>query len=220
MRSPARLTFTTTLLIALTGACVQQAAAAKTLPKAAKDLEAKGDTATAVFAAGCFWCVEAVFERVEGVKSVVSGYAGDSAENADYKKVSMGATQHAEVVQITYDPKKVSYGQLLQVLFTTHDPTTLDRQGPDRGAQYRSSIFYASDEEKKVAEAYIAQINGAHFEGKIVTKLEKLTKFFPAEDYHQDFVRLHPDHGYVRMWVPAKLEKLEKAYPELVAKGR
>ncbi len=216
MRSLALLTFTAALFTA--SACVQQAAA-KTLPKPKQDVAAKGETAKAVFAAGCFWCVEAVFERVEGVKSVVSGYAGDSKENADYKKVSSGITQHAEVVEITYDPKKVTFGQLLQVLFTTHDPTTLNRQGPDRGTQYRSAVFYADEEQKKVAAAYIEQINDKYFDGGIVTKLERLAKFFPAEAYHQDFVRLHPDHGYVRMWVPAKLEKLEKAYPELLKKG-
>lgn len=216
MRSLALLTFTAALFTA--SACVQQAAA-KTLPKPKQDVAAKGETAKAVFAAGCFWCVEAVFERVEGVKSVVSGYAGDSKENADYKKVSSGITQHAEVVEITYDPHKVTFGQLLQVLFTTHDPTTLNRQGPDRGTQYRSAVFYADEEQKKVAAAYIEQINDMYFGGGIVTKLERLAKFFPAEAYHQDFVRLHPDHGYVRMWVPAKLEKLEKAYPELLKKG-
>ncbi|MEQ9498495.1 MAG: peptide-methionine (S)-S-oxide reductase MsrA [Deltaproteobacteria bacterium] len=216
MRSLALLTFTAALFTA--SACVQQAAA-KTLPKPKQDVAAKGETAKAVFAAGCFWCVEAVFERVDGVKSVVSGYAGDSKENADYKKVSSGITQHAEVVEITYDPKKVTFGQLLRVLFTTHDPTTLNRQGPDRGTQYRSAIFYADEEQKKVAAAYIEQINDKYFGGGIVTKLERLAKFFPAEAYHQDFVRLHPDHGYVRMWVPAKLEKLEKAYPELLKKG-
>ncbi|MEQ8273156.1 MAG: peptide-methionine (S)-S-oxide reductase MsrA [Deltaproteobacteria bacterium] len=216
MRSLALLTFTAALFTA--SACVQQAAA-KTLPKPKQDVAAKGETAKAVFAAGCFWCVEAVFERVEGVKSVVSGYAGDSKENADYKKVSSGITQHAEVVEITYDPQKVTFGQLLQVLFTTHDPTTLNRQGPDRGTQYRSAVFYADEEQKKVAAAYIEQINDKYFGGGIVTKLERLAKFFPAEAYHQDFVRLHPDHGYVRMWVPAKLEKLEKAYPEVLKKG-
>lgn len=205
-------------LVFASAACVQSAAAAKPLPKPAVDLEAKGDTATAVFAAGCFWCVEAVFERLAGVKDVVSGYAGDSKANADYKLVSSGATQHAEVVQITYDPHKISYGQLLQVLFTTHDPTTLDRQGPDRGAQYRSAIFYADDKEKNVAEKYISQLNApAYFDGRVVTKLERLTKFFPAEAYHQDFVRRNPTHGYVRRWAVPKVEKLEKRFPKLLA---
>lgn len=197
----------------LAGACTQQARAAKKLPAPGTKLALKKGEQKAVFAAGCFWCVEAVFERLEGVSAVVSGYAGGTDANAVYKKVASGGTKHAEVVQITYDASKVTYEQLLQVLFSTHDPTTKDRQGPDRGPQYRSAIFYASPEEKKVAEKYIAQINAPeYFGGKVVTTLEPLTKFYPAEDYHQDFVRLNPGHPYVRAWAIPKVDKVNKLF--------
>lgn len=175
-------------------------------------------TAKAVFAGGCFWCTEAVCERVVGVKNVVSGYAGDSADKADYKKVSMGTTNHAEAIEITYDPKKISYGKLLKVFFAAaHDPTQLNKQGPDWGKQYRSAIFYANEEQRKVAQAYIQQLDAAGvFNKKIVTTLEKLEKFYPAEDYHQDFVRNNPNHGYVVVNALPKIGKLKKVAPELV----
>jgi peptide-methionine (S)-S-oxide reductase len=194
----------------------------KPLPKPAKDLviEAKsGETRSVVFAGGCFWCVEGVFEQLTGVTSVVSGYAGGTASSADYKTVSSGSTDHAEVVQITYDPSKISYGTLLQVFFSTHHPTQLNGQGPDWGKQYRSAIFYANDDEKAVALAYIKQLDDAKiYDKSIVTKLEPLTKFYPAEDYHQDFVAHNPGQGYVRQWALPKIEKLKKLYPELLKK--
>jgi peptide-methionine (S)-S-oxide reductase len=179
---------------------------------------AAGETRQAVFAAGCFWCVEAVFEAVEGVLEVESGYAGGTKDTAVYDKVSAGATRHAEAVRITYDAR-VTYGQLLRVFFATHDPTTRDRQGPDWGPQYRSAIFFADSEEKRIARAYIEQLQqGKIFPSAIVTTLEPLDAFFPAEKYHQDFVVRHPEHPYVRRWALPKLEKLRKTLPELVRK--
>ncbi|MCK6551777.1 peptide-methionine (S)-S-oxide reductase MsrA [Myxococcota bacterium] len=214
---PSKL-FALSLFVALAG-CAQPSYAAGPLPKPARDLPPATGKATAVFAAGCFWCVEAVFEAVEGVTEVVSGYAGDVASNAKYDAVSAGRTRHAEAVRITYDPAKISYGRLLQVLFTTHDPTTLDRQGPDAGHQYRSAIFFATPAERDVAAAYVEQLTKAKsFAKPIVTTLEPLTEFFAAEEYHQDFVARHPDHGYVRAWVPGKMKKLLEGVPELVKK--
>lgn len=194
----------------------------KPLPVPTRDLPApKGDGSntvrTAVFAGGCFWCVEGVFEKLAGVTNVVSGYAGGTAETADYKKVSTGQTDHAEAVQITYDATKINYGTLLRVFFATHNPTQLNGQGPDWGRQYRSAIFYASKEEQDVVEAYIAQLTAAKaFDKPIVTKLERLEKFYPAEDYHQDFVAINPGQGYVRQWALPKIEKLKKLHPELL----
>jgi peptide-methionine (S)-S-oxide reductase len=201
-------------------ACSTNLAAAEKLPVPSRDITdpiRPGETRTAVFAGGCFWCTEAVFEQLAGVTNVVSGYTGDEAGKASYKKVSAGETKHAEAIQITYDPGKITYGQLLQVFFTIHDPTQKDGQGPDWGRQYRSAIFYATDAEKEVAAAYIKQLSDAKaFSKPIVTTLEPLVKFYPAEDYHQDFVTLNPSHPYVRQWVPGKLNKLRQAHPELL----
>ena len=159
------------------------------------------ERAEAVFAGGCFWCVEAVFEQIDGVLDAVSGYAGGSAETANYKAVCGGDTGHAEAVKIVYDPRKVSYEQLLKVHFATHDPTTKDRQGNDEGPQYRSAIFYASEEEKEIAKAFIADLDDAKaFPRPIVTTLEPLVKFFPAEAYHQDYLRKNPG-GYTCHWL-------------------
>lgn len=201
-------------------AAAPQNAALPPAPKADIPAAKPGETRTAVLAAGCFWCVEAVFEQLEGVTEVVSGYAGDSADKARYDLVSSGDTRHAEVVQIKYD-HRITYGQLLRVLYLTSDPTTKDAQGPDHGPQYRHVIFYGSDEEKKVAEAYIAQLNAAKIYGApIVTTLEKLDAFYPAEKYHQDFVALHPDHPYVRAWAVGKVTKLHQKLPELLKKKK
>lgn len=193
--------------------------AAPDLPKATQDLKAAPDQklATAVFAGGCFWCVEAGFEIVKGVTDVVSGYAGGDASGATYERVSAGATQHAESVRVTYDPTQVSYGQLLRVFFTLHDPTTLDRQGPDHGHQYRSAVFVDGDAQRKVVEAYLAQLQAAKaFAAPIVTTVEPLTAFYPAEAYHQDYYARNPNQGYVRAYVPGKLKKLREKLPELV----
>jgi len=188
-------------------------------PKVDLPLASTGGAKTAVLAMGCFWCSEAVFEAVQGVSDVVSGYAGDTKDKATYDQVSAHSTKHAESVRITYDPAKISYGTLLRVFFTTHNPTTLDRSGPDTGHQYRSAIFYANDDEKRVAEAYIKQLTEAKvFSDPIVTTLEPLKEFFPAEEYHQNFVKRHPDHPYVEANSIPKLEKLRTKLPALVKK--
>ena len=172
-------------------------------------------TKSAVLAGGCFWCVKAVFEQLDGVQKVVSGYAGGSAESADYNSVSSGATQHAEVVRVTYDPLKISYGQLLRVFFATHDPTQLNRQGPDAGTQYRSTVFYTDDEQKRIAEAYIAQLEQAGtFDRPVVTTLEPLASFHTAEAYHQDFVARHPNHPYVQAWALPKVAKVRSKFSD------
>ncbi len=172
---------------------------------------------TAVFAGGCFWGVEGVFEHVRGVTSVVSGYAGGSAASATYEQVSAGRTGHAEVVRVTFDPAQVSYGQLMQVFFSVaHDPTQLDRQGPDRGTQYRSAIFYTSDEQKRAAEAYVAQLERAKFfRAPIVTQLVPLGAFYLAEEYHQDYMAHNPDAAYIVMHDAPKVNQLRRQFPAL-----
>src|ERR1700684_3996875 len=176
---------------------------------------------TAVFAGGCFWGVEAVFDAVKGVSSAVAGYAGGSKANAHYEIVSTGTTGHAESVQITFDPSQVSFGQLLKIYFSVaHDPTELNRQGPDEGTQYRSEIFYTSDEQKHIAEAYIQQLNAAKVFGKpIVTKVAPLQAFYKAEDYHQNFVARNPHQPYVAQSDVPKLARLHEELPELVKGG-
>ena len=186
-------------------------------PDPTVDIAATGEQKL-VLAGGCFWCTEAVFEQLEGVKSVVSGYAGGEAKTAHYDMVSAGNTGHAESIQITYDASKISFGQLLKVFFSVaHDPTQLDHQGPDWGKQYRSAIFVANDEQKRVAQAYINQLNEAGVFGKpIVTTLEPLNKFYPAEAYHQNFCRRNPTQPYVMMHAVPKIQKVKKTYPDKV----
>ena len=171
---------------------------------------------TAVFAGGCFWGVQGVFQRVDGVVQAVSGYAGGSKETAHYEIVGSGMTGHAESVKITYDPKKVSYGTLLQIYFSVaHDPTQLNRQGPDRGTQYRSAIFYADAAQKQTAERYIAQLDAAKaYPAPIVTQLTPLTAFYPAEDYHQDYLTLHPESGYIAHFDLPKIAELKALFPK------
>src|SRR5271168_3126840 len=178
---------------------------------------AGNDKDTAVFSGGCFWGVDAVFKHVKGVSKVVSGYAGGAADTAHYETVSTGTTGHAESVQVTYDPTKVSYDDLLKVFFfVAHDPTELNRQGPDSGTQYRSSIFYADDEQKKLADDYIAKLDQKHaFSGPIVTKVVPLSGFYPAEDYHQNYLELHPDQPYIVYNDLPKLELFQKDLPGL-----
>jgi len=168
----------------------------------------------AVFAGGCFWCVEAVFAELRGVESVRSGYAGGSAETANYKTVCSGNTDHAEAIEIIYDASKVTYGQLLKIHFSiAHDPTTLDRQGNDVGRQYRSAIFYANDEQRRIAEAYIQQMNEARvFNAPIVTTLEPLKQFFVAEAYHQNYAALNPSQPYIAYVAQPKVEKLREYF--------
>lgn len=154
---------------------------------------------TAYFASGCFWCVEAIFESVKGVKEVYSGYSGGTEKNPTYEQVSYGRTHHAESVEVFYDPKEISFTQLVQVFFGSHDPTTLNRQGPDRGAQYRSIAFYKNDKEKKIIEDYIAKLEAEHVYGRpIVTEVKKFDAFYKAEDYHQDYEKLHPNNSYIQ----------------------
>lgn len=200
-------------------ACEQPSRADQRLPEPEADVSTPDESKhrTAVLAAGCFWCVEAVFEQLEGVSEVVSGYAGGSADTADYEQVARGLTEHAEAVRITYDPSKITYGQLLRVFFATHDPTQVNRQGPDVGRQYRSAIFYANEQEKRVAEAYIQQLEEAKvFDRAIATTLEPLEGFYLAEGYHQDFVENNPRHPYVRQWADPKVEKTRKLFEEQI----
>lgn len=172
---------------------------------------------TAVLAGGCFWGMEAVFEHLKGVTNVVSGFAGGEKKTAHYETVSTGRTGHAESVQITYDPKQITYGQILKVYFAVgHDPTELNRQGPDYGTQYRSAIFYANDEQKKVADAYIQQLDSAGvFKHKIVTQVVPLKGFYPAESEHQHYLENHRDEPYIVYNDLPKLEALKKQYPQL-----
>lgn len=197
------------------------AAFSKDLPNPAIDVPASAGMKRAVFAGGCFWCTEAVFEHVAGVQKVISGYAGGTKQSAVYEVVGAGRTEHAEAIEITYDAQKISYGTLLKVFFAVaHDPTQLNRQGPDYGKQYRSEIFAQDAEQKKVAEAYIRQLNEAKvFSSPIVTKLSEGHPFYPAEQYHQDFVKLHPMHPYVMVNSKPKVEKLKKTFPELLKRA-
>ena len=171
--------------------------------------------ATAVFAGGCFWGVDAVFKHVKGVKNVVSGYAGGNAQTAKYMLVGTGTTGHAEAVKVTYDPAQIGYTDLMKVFFAVaHDPTEKDRQGPDVGSQYRSAIFYADPQQKELAQRYIAQLDAAKSFGKpIVTEVAALDKFYPAEDYHQNYLALHPNQPYIVYNDLPKLEALKKQFP-------
>jgi len=208
--------------VALFAAAAILAANAATLPAPTVDIPAasiKGPQ-TAVFAGGCFWGVEAVFRHVKGVSSAVSGYAGGMLVKPTYEQVGSGRTGHAESVEVTYDPAQVSYGQLLAVFFSVaHDPTQLDRQGPDVGTQYRSAIFYVNDDQKRVAESYIAQLDKAKaFGAPIVTQVAKLPAFYPAEGYHQNYLALHPTQPYIVVNDLPKLAALQKDWPALYVK--
>lgn len=187
------------------------------IPAPAQDLKQPGPTAKAVFAGGCFWGVQGVFQHTEGVLNAVSGYAGGDAATARYELVGSGMTGHAEAVEITYDPTVVSYGELLHVYFSVaHNPTQLNYQGPDHGPQYRSAIFYQSEEEKAVAEAYIAQLDNAGvYPDPVVTTLEPLKGFYAAEDYHQDFLTLNPTWPYIVYHDLPKLEAMKQIFPDM-----
>jgi len=205
------------ILFGLTTACAK-ADAANALPAPAVD-EQRGPSTDrfAVFAGGCFWGVEAVFEHVKGVKRVTSGYSGGTAATAHYEIVSTGGTGHAESVQILYDPAQISFGQLLQIFFSVaHDPTQLNRQGPDQGPQYRSEIFVASAEQQRIAQAYIEQLSKARvFSKPIVTKVEQLDVFYPAEAYHQDFAEHHPNDLYIMMNDAPKVGHLREQFSQI-----
>ena len=171
-------------------------------------------TATATFGGGCFWCLEAVYQEIDGVESVVSGYAGGEVPNPSYRQVCTGDTGHAEVVQITYDPSAISYRDLLEVFFTIHDPTTKDRQGPDVGSQYRSAIYAHSDEQLETAEAFVAELEHEGIYDGIVTEIEPLDTFYEAEEYHQNYFEKNPTDAYCRMHAAPKVEKVREKFAE------
>lgn len=176
-------------------------------------------SAVATIAGGCFWCTEAVFERMVGVSDVTSGYIGGTMVDPDYKSVCSGETGHAEAVQITYDPSLVKYEDLLKVFFKTHDPTTLNRQGADRGTQYRSAIFPHDEKQREIAQAYITQLNGSgSFRQPIVTSIEELSKWYPAEEYHQDYFERNPNAGYCKAVVARKVQKFNTEFGDKYAK--
>jgi peptide-methionine (S)-S-oxide reductase len=173
----------------------------------------------ATFGAGCFWCVEAIFERVNGVIKVESGYAGGHVKNPDYKEVTRGTTGHAEVIQLVYDPELISFTALLEVLFKTHDPTTLNRQGADVGTQYRSCILYHNEEQREIAQEVIDELDKAGiWNDPIVTTLEPFTDFYSAEQYHQEYFENNPNQGYCRLVIQPKVEKFEKLFKDLLKK--
>jgi len=219
MFSTLQKTFGAAALAALCVSGCGSSSVAATLPDPAVDAAKTADKrpATAVFAGGCFWGVEAVFKHVKGVTSAVSGYAGGSAKTAHYEIIGMGLTGHAESVQVTYDPSQISYGQLLRVFFSVaHDPTQLNRQGPDVGTQYRSAIFYADPEQQRIAQAYIDQLSKAKaFARPIVTQLTPLNAFYPAEDYHQDYLAKHPESMYIVINDMPKLNNLRQEFPQI-----
>ena len=209
------------LFAALLGAAACNAKANPTAAVPAPVQDAPRATApgqqTAVISGGCFWGIQAVFQHVKGVISATSGYSGGSAKTAQYEIVSTGETGHAESVQIVYDPSQITYGELLRVFFSVaHDPTQLNRQGPDEGTQYRSSIFYSNDEQKRIAEAYIAQLDNAKvFRRAIVTKVVPLQAFYPAEAYHQNYAATHPNQPYIVYNDAPKVEHLRQEFPDL-----
>jgi peptide-methionine (S)-S-oxide reductase len=205
-------------VLLLTACGAVQAAAVKVPDPVADDtLAASPAPKTAVLAGGCFWGVQAVFQHVKGVKVVWAGYSGGAASTAEYRTVNSGRTGHAESVEVTYDPSQITYGQLLKIFFSVvHDPTELNRQGPDEGTEYRSAIFFANEEQRKIAQAYVDQLNEAKvFKHRVVTEISPLKGFYRAEDYHQDYVAHHPDDPYVSFNDLPKLSNLRKQYPDL-----
>jgi peptide-methionine (S)-S-oxide reductase len=210
-----------TVLLAVAGVSISglgwSAEKPHVIPVPAIDQEAAGPASeTAVLAGGCFWGVQGVFQHVSGVTNAVSGYAGGDAKTAHYETVGTGGTGHAEAVQITFDPSRISYGRILQIYFSVaHDPTQLNRQGPDVGTQYRSAIFPAGPEQARIAKAYIAQLNQARvYDAAIVTKIEQGREFYAAEDYHQDFMTKHPFHPYIAYNDLPKIDDLKRLFPE------
>lgn len=208
------------LIAAVAGVTVLSPAAAedaRRIPAAAMTGPAASGPQTAIFAGGCFWGVQGVFAHVKGVTSALSGYAGGAASTAHYEEVGSGTTGHAESVKVTFDPARVSYAQLLQVYFSVvTDPTTLDYQGPDHGPQYRSALFPTNDAQRQVAAAYIAQLDKAHvWKRPIVTRLERIRGFYPAEGYHQNYLTLNPDAGYIVVNDMPKVAALKSFYPNL-----
>ncbi len=193
------------------------AESAVTIPPPAMDETAPGTSEMVVLSGGCFWGVQDVFQHVKGVTKAVSGYAGGAKATASYPLVSTGTTGHAESVEISFDPRVVSYGKILQIYFSAaHNPTELNFQGPDEGTQYRSNIFITSDAQRKIAEAYIAQLDKAHvFHGKIVTRVDSMQGFYPAEGYHQDYATLHPGNPYIAYYDLPKVDNLRRLFPDV-----
>ena len=217
---PAVLAMLTVVLVLVAATATSGASRQVPGPVAAPVVDATAPSVaedTAVFAGGCFWGIEAVYEHVKGVKSAVSGYAGGNAGNPSYEQVSTGDTGHAESVQVIYDPAQVSYGKLLQIFFSVaHDPTQLNRQGPDRGTQYRSEIFYNNPQQQQIAESYIKQLASAKtFSRPIVTKVEKLRGFYLAEEYHQDYLAHHPNQPYIVINDQPKVAALKKQFADI-----
>lgn len=189
------------------------------MPLTEDEAKDKSETSLATFGGGCFWCTEAVFLKVRGVSKVVSGYTGGAKPNPTYKEVCTGLTGHAEVIQITFDPSQVTFEQLLDVFFHTHDPTTKNRQGADVGTQYRSSVFYHDEQQKETTMKVIAELDkSGDFNDPIVTTIEEMKKFYPAEDYHQDYFALNPGNPYCQAVVGPKVSKFQKRYKELIKK--
>lgn len=203
-----------TLLIACADATTRQAQQAAATAPTEAELQAAG-LATATFASGCFWCTEAIFERVKGVDKVVSGYTGGPEKNPTYEQVSAGRTGHAEAVQVFYDPKIVTYPELLQIFFATHDPTTLNRQGPDVGKQYRSAIYYRNSTEQQQAQDYVKKLTtDQKFNNPIVTEIKPFSEFYNAEGYHQDYYQHHPSEPYILSVSRPKVLKFEKEFKD------
>jgi peptide-methionine (S)-S-oxide reductase len=217
--SSARLALILITSLLATTACNAKAGTTAPVPAPAADakLASVPGRQTAVIAGGCFWGIQAVYQHVKGVITATSGYAGGTAKSPDYETVSTGETGHAESVQIVYDPAQITYGELLRIFFSVaHDPTQLNRQGPDEGTQYRSSIFYGNEEQKRIAEAYIAQLDQAKvFPRPIVTKVVPLQAFYPAEAYHQNYAALHPNEPYIVYNDAPKVEHLRQRFPDL-----
>jgi peptide-methionine (S)-S-oxide reductase len=213
----AALTGVLVLAAAWHGPLYAAEAAVKIAPPAVDNPKAAGPEQTAVLSGGCFWGVQGVFEHLRGVKQVVAGYAGGERATAQYGMVGMGTTGHAESVKITFDPAQVSFGQILQIAFSVVlDPTQLNRQGPDSGSQYRSEVFYADESQKRIAESYIEQLTGAHaFSRPIVTRVDPLKGFYPAEDYHQDYLFHNPTALYIAFNDMPKVENFKRTFPEL-----
>ena len=224
VRRPGAALLVLSLLAALWQTPAQATGSATVLPAPAIDAPKSGSAGpqTIVLAGGCFWGVQSVFQHVKGVRQAISGYAGGAKDTATYEMVSSGTTGHAEAVQVTFDPRRVSLGRILQIYFSVaHDPTELNRQGPDTGTQYRSAIFYRDDTQKRVAEAYIAQLGKAGiFKHPIVTELDPPTEFYPAETYHQNFATLHPDNPYIAMYDLPMADNPSASSPTSIGKSR
>ncbi|MCW5912816.1 MAG: peptide-methionine (S)-S-oxide reductase MsrA [Cyclobacteriaceae bacterium] len=202
------ISITAVLTLFITGVIAQN-----NPPKKMNELE------TATLGSGCFWCTEAFFLRVKGIESVVSGYSGGKVKNPTYREVTTGLTGHAEVVQVKFDPQEISYAEVLEIFWNTHDPTTLNRQGNDEGTQYRSVVFYHNEEQKKTAEAYKSQLDKSGvYKKPIVTEITAFKEFYPAEDYHQNYYALNPNQGYCQYVIRPKIEKFNKQYASKLKK--